>query len=405
MKRTSPGRAGWAGLLYFAVLPPAAAAGGLFLAPWMSVCALIGTPFRRLSGPAVAGFAACALPLAALAGLAAFSMQWSIAPPSDHPLKIALVFASGLLFVAGAALASPEDRKLTRNAALAGLLVLAALLTVEALFDMPLNRWDNPNAVTTTLQRNPGKGASVLVALVWGGLGMLMDRGGWRRPLWQALFAVSALLAFQFGMNTNLVAFLAGAIAFVIAWQAPKIAPALAGLGIGGWMIAAPFASHMIVAHAPAASLPLSWQMRLSIWDFTLARIAEKPWLGWGIDASRMWTDRVRIGDFEFLAMPLHPHSASLHVWLELGAAGAVLAGLAIIAAGFTASRTLGAHRGAAAAATASAVAIGAIWNVSYGAWQEWWMVLPFAAAALAAALRLPNPRLDDGGDDLGDAT
>jgi O-antigen ligase len=83
--------------------------------------------------------------------------------------------------------------------------------------------------------------------------------------------------------------------------------------------------------------------------------------------------------------MPLHPHSLALQVWLELGAFGALA--LAVLA--FLLVARAGASEGG-AAAVALVYAGMAISNVSYGAWQTWWlstlMLIAAAAAALSAA-------------------
>ena len=84
---------------------------------------------------------------------------------------------------------------------------------------------------------------------------------------------------------------------------------------------------------------------RVAIWRFTTERVVERPWLGWGMDASRMWPG----------VIPLHPHNAALQVWLELGVVGAACAAVAI------AYLTIGA--------------------LSFGVWQEWWLGLGVLAA------------------------
>jgi len=66
---------------------------------------------------------------------------------------------------------------------------------------------------------------------------------------------------------------------------------------------------------------------RLEIWNFVGKRIAERPVLGWGLDASRAipgGDQPIRPGDNEKW-LPLHPHNAALQLWLELGLPGAVL--------------------------------------------------------------------------------
>jgi O-antigen ligase len=155
-------------------------------------------------------------------------------------------------------------------------------------------------------------------------------------------------------------------------------------------MLIAPWASVFVLSMPGVQDrLPLSWQMRGEIWRYAAARIDEKLITGWGLDGARQFgTNRLAIGDMQFQAIPLHPHSFSMHVWLETGLVGAVLAALAILTAGIVASRSLGQSKPAAAAATAAMAAVGAIWNVSYGAWQEWWIAAAFTAAAAAALAR-----------------
>ena len=142
---------------------------------------------------------------------------------------------------------------------------------------------------------------------------------------------------------------------------------------------------------------------RVLIWDFSLARIAERPWLGWGMEAARAMPggrDRIaeaelrrfgldaQIGWFETVRaerLPLHTHNAPIQVWLELGAVGALLASALVLALGWRATSP------GAAGAFAAAVAIG---SLSYGIWQGWWLCL-LAMLVLAARQlsREPRPR------------
>jgi O-antigen ligase len=87
------------------------------------------------------------------------------------------------------------------------------------------------------------------------------------------------------------------------------------------------------------------------------------------------------------LALPVHPHSASLQIWYETGAVGALLAAGALLTAGLRMSRAYARNRPAAAAACATLASLGLIANVSYGVWAEWWMATMFAVAALVGAL------------------
>jgi O-antigen ligase len=303
-------------------------------------------------------------------------------------VKLALLTVAGLLFIAGAAQAGPEDRRFIRAAATIAMLVLAVALTAEAWGDMPINRSAKPNAETGALMRNPGKGASILVALVWGAIAACAGGANWQRMIWRAIAALTLILSFQFDMNTNTVGFAVGAVAFVLTYVAPRIMPIIGAAGLAVWTLVAPFVAPFLNTQQFVDAVPLSWAMRLKIWSYTHDRIMENPLFGLGLGGSRHFTDVLDARGTPVTAIPLHPHSMSLHVWLETGAIGAVLVAATILSCGVAISRSLGAHPLAAAAAGASLGTIGVIWNVSYGAWQEWWFAVPFIAGALAAAAR-----------------
>jgi O-antigen ligase len=129
-----------------------------------------------------------------------------------------------------------------------------------------------------------------------------------------------------------------------------------------------------------------SWGARLEIWKFTASLIEQRPFLGWGLDASRAFPG----------AIPLHPHDAALQMWLELGAVGAALMAT-LFAWLFVQIDTVRMRDPAlAAAAAGSLCAYLLIGALSFGAWQEWWLALGALTVvlfrALANARRLPRP-------------
>ncbi len=63
--------------------------------------------------------------------------------------------------------------------------------------------------------------------------------------------------------------------------------------------------------------LPASWAARIDIWSTAVTHSLEKPWWGWGYEASRRFAP----------AIPLHTHDMSLQAWLELGVPGLLLLG------------------------------------------------------------------------------
>lgn len=390
--RGKVGRLGYVGALNLWLLPTFAVSGGMALAPWLFLTGLASArlaPLRRV-GP----FLLAAAPLLLLMGWLLLSA--TLAPASAYrgepsylaALKLTLLTLGGLLFIGGAAQAGPEDRRFIRAAATIGILVLALALMVEAFGDMPLNRSVLPNAETGALMRNPGKGVSILVALVWGAIAACAGGHHWQRLTWRALFGLTLVLSLQFDMNTNVVGFGVGAVAFILTQMAPRIIPIIGGAGLALWTLIAPFVAPLLNTAQIVDSVPLSWAMRVKIWDYAHDRIMEKPIFGWGLGGARHFTEVLDARGAPVTSIPLHPHSMSLHVWLEAGAVGAVLVAATILACGIAIARTLGTQPLAAAAAAAALGTIGVIWNVSYGAWQEWWFAVPFMAGALAAAAR-----------------
>jgi hypothetical protein len=278
---------------------------------------------------------------------------------------------------------------LARAAGIAGTLALLGLIAIEALGDMPLNRLAQPDAGTGVLERNPGRGAAILLIMAFGAMGALVGGDDLEKALWKIVFVGAGALSTQFHMAGNAVAFGVGVVAFVLAWNAPRLAVSLLGLGLAAWVVAAPFILGWLATQETLAqSLPLSWQMRLDIWGYVAPRIAEAPWIGHGIDASRTITAVGQMGDLTFPQVPLHPHSAPLQVWYELGAVGAGLLAALLAAGGLMAGQALATQAGAAAAACGAVAALAVLWSISYGAWQEWVLAVCGIALALANAAR-----------------
>jgi len=386
-----PGRAGFTAAAYFAFLAPAAVAGGMALAPLQVLAGLVAAPIAK-DGKRIGMFLLAAAPFLAFAIWAAVSHTWSPVSRPEQAVKVFAGYLAGVLFVAGLAAGGDKDRALGRASVLAAVVVLICLSVVEAGGDLMINRLGASTTDPGIIERNPGKGVSILVVLIWGAVGALIGgKSTWQRLTWRVLLVCAALLSLQFNMATNAAGFAMGFIAFVFGWMAPRVTPIVISVGLAGWMLVAPWAS-LFVLSLPGLQerLPLSWQMRAEIWRYASARIDEKLMTGWGLDGARKFgVERLSLpGVGEFQAIPLHPHSFSMHVWLETGLVGASLAALSILAAGIIASRTLGHSKAAAAAAVAAMATVGTIWNVSYGAWQEWWIAAAFTGAAAAALAR-----------------
>lgn len=371
------------------ILPAATAGGAMALAALQGLAGVLGTPFRHLV-PRGAGGWFFLIALILFTAFAAVSSYWSLNPDHGQALRLAGGVLCGLLFAAGSG-ATEGNRRLVRALGAAAVCVTALLLVGEAYGDMPLNRLAQPHTETGLLMRNPGRGASVLMALIWPAMAALAGGTQAQRMGWRAVLIATALVAFQFDQSGNTVGFAAGLGAYVVGYFAPRFTMLATTLGLAVWLLAAPWVMlHAPIPPALMAKLPDSWAVRTEIWHFASTQIATHP-LGLGLDAARTFTQTTELRGLHFSLIPLHPHSASLQIWLELGVAGAVLGAIALSIGGWSLSRTLAHDRLAAAGACGAIAAIGVIANVSYGAWQEWWVATAFAAAAMVAATRHPS--------------
>jgi O-antigen ligase len=266
-------------------------------------------------------------------------------------------------------------------------------LATEAVWQMPINRAFQPDTPLGELGRNLSRAGTYLLAISWAVAGgLLATRWRFRWPLAGALLLASGALTLPFGQFADVVAFGLGLLVFAAAFALPRLMLLLTSGALALWMLIAPLATPLLIANQRLIdALPLSWAARVGIWRYVCGRILEQPWIGHGLDASRAVTDRIQVRALNMRAVPLHPHSASLQIWFETGAVGAVLAAATLIAGGIALSRLCADNRPAAAAAAATLASLGLVANVSFGIWQEWWLATMFVAAALTAAIGSPR--------------
>jgi O-antigen ligase len=338
-----------------------------------------------------------ALPLIGLV-----SALWSLdaAESALRALKLMALLAAGLAVMAAVRGPGRPDPGHVLVAVLAGLAVAAGMALTDRflLFEVL-------DELEPGFQPRRGfysRGATVLLLFAW--LAVLgLDRRG-RGALAAVIYVgVGLLAALKFHSGAAATVWVLGGAVY-IAWRLTR---GRWRLGFAAALAAACLAAPVLVVAIPAPdtlnaanrALPSSWSHRIVIWRFAAERIAERPLLGWGLDAARripggratipwqMDPDPRDAGSrmTSVQLMPLHPHSFALQVWLELGVPGALaLATLAFLLV----ARAGGRDEAATGAARAALVYAGiAISSVSYGAWQTWWLSTLFVTAAAAAAL------------------
>lgn len=391
------------------ILPTLAIYAALGVAPLLVVVALITVvlAWPRCLAPLTRLWPLIAL-LGALDLWGLLSATWSILPGHSalEALRIIAVTAAGLIVLGAALATTAEERRMIGYGVIAGLCCALLLLAVERFGGTPIMRFWHP--LPTQSLFDPAltyyrfdRGVIVVVLTLWAGLFVAVPR--WLRI---CLLIVTAAMT---ALMISLAALLALAASCVIYGLARLRATAAATLIIAGLIaisaaipLATPSYQNVAALHAAVPAIKWSGIHRLLIWRFASDRSAERPVLGWGMDASRAIpggdTDLVTLlppGNYpaQALALPLHPHNAALQLLLELGLPGLFLGLAAIIwiVIHVTWHAPLAPERRAAALALiASCLTVGLL---SFGVWQEWWQSTVWLAAALFVGTAMPVQR------------
>jgi len=177
---------------------------------------------------------------------------------------------------------------------------------------------------------------------------------------------------------------------FWLGFRAPRWGLRLSLGAAGASIIMAPLVGVLsrLMGEGVMAGLPMSWDHRLRMWDFSLARISEAPLIGKGLDGSRNMQDAftTRIGvDVPFVS--LHPHNLGLQTWMEAGAVGAVLLTIALVTLYRPLRRLAGTDPWRSAAVSGTLMSATIASAVTVGAWQYWWWGLVGFGFALGALI------------------
>lgn len=392
----------------------------LVLAPGLSVFSPIGlTPLFIVAALAALGLPARpgphpwpARPL--LIGLALFhlwqilSLIWCLDPAQALRSTlgtIALTLGGLVLVRAIAAAPAPLARRLVDAAAL-GLLIGAPLFLIEFHGALPVRQLilppltGHPYPTLDVLPQRLNR-AAVLFALFALPVGLALARQrAWRRL--GACIALALVVVLTSLSATAKIALLLGPLLALAAWGASRVT--LAGLRVvlvGLLLLPLFFASlpdtQQVRYDYP--HIPTSLHHRLTIWRFTAQHVLEKPLAGWGMDASRSIPgaeeERVILPPPNTNArilyqqmLPLHPHNATLQIWLELGGIGAALALFLVLAVTSVLGKAPPLRR---ALGLGQMAQVAVIASISFGIWQAWWLALIWLSVGLALAATAPD--------------
>jgi O-antigen ligase len=335
-----------------------------------------------------------------LGALGALSAAWSIIPMHSflEGLRFLAISASGLIPVAVALNLAAEERERLGRLLLAGFVVALAALAIAGLTRALWDPAPASGGIARWLRHFTvfDRGATVLGLAIWAAVStpILRDRRASAVLLALATLAVALMLRSRSAMLCLLV----GLAVWPVAYRLPRVAAGAIGAAVLFLALvfpAAPLSMDVVARlHQSVPQFDNSMIHRFAIWHFAIDRIAERPVLGWGLDASRALPGGTEIIDDPRLPelarpdapwMPLHPHNAALQWRLELGWPGSVLAVLVIL----WLLRQIVSTPSPSARASALALVAGTlvVAMLSYGFWQAWWQSSLWLIGALMVAL------------------
>ncbi len=375
----------------------AAAAGGQGLAPIFAFAGFIAilqpARLRALGAAAMRGGAPVLFFVLFWIWLGLTGL-WSTQHNPKTLIGVLVYLPTLLLFAWSAGGDNQADKDLVLRAGIVCVIVLSFLAAQEGVFHFPFymaerGPIDDFHKLTSARHTLAGAG-SALAILLWPVVAAL-DRKGGRAYL---VLLIPIALTFVVGRYSHasaiIVALGVGGVCYLAARAYPRVMIIVTGLMIAEILLAAPRLANLL-KYIPASVqdlLPASYHHRLEIWQNAARLIEQKPWFGWGLDASKTFTQAYNYTDIGVSRLiPWHPHNAALHLWLETGLVGAALLSALVLVLTLSLVRSLSHDNKATAGAVGAIGAFCVFAFVSFGVWQAWFLSCGFAAAGLVTAL------------------
>ncbi|WP_085341352.1 O-antigen ligase family protein [Aquidulcibacter paucihalophilus] len=287
-----------------------------------------------------------------------------------------------------------EDRLLAQRAIIAGVFLSLGIQASEAISHYAMNRFASPEKEPLEIAGDMGRAASATLTLFWVAYACLYQQMSDARIRF-ALVGLAIFVSLQFGTDINAVGMVLGTLAALFALSFPRTALALVSGGAATLIAAAPLIypalANLAFKLLPGDKMPLSYGRRAQMWETASGYVTQKPLTGWGLGAGSTFDTPIMYGGFEWPIIQLHPHAAPMHIWLETGGIGALLASVTIVLAGGVAIRVFGRHRIATSALVGGLTFLALNWGFSHSAWREW--VWTSFAALIAFSFMLRNSR------------
>lgn len=388
----------YAALAFMAILLPVMAhAGGLGMSVLMSIAGIAAL----LRWPPNLQIPKSVIALAVFLFWVWLSHFWS---NYENPKALAnyLSFPLGVLLFVGGLRALPTILHSKFKAPMSAFVIIWLLLglivlSIDIFTNYAVTFWADPilKSEDAAARRgdaiqNTSHGLTIYVLALAPLMGLFFARAGrpWSLAAGFSLFVCLLAAAGKGSMSAAQLAAVLTFLTFIAALRRPRsvlrMSFSLAAILVLLAPIAGLIASHL--GPELIAKIPGSWENRIVNWSYIYEKIAQSPIWGHGFDAARTFNETYQLrGTIEWSIVSLHPHNAGLHIWVETGLVGAVLACAAIYLAYRQAERAnLGATR---SAALSGLIVAGCVFaSLSYGVWQDWYWA-SFIACGMIIAL------------------
>ena len=382
------------------ILPPLAVLSPNAVVPLLIVAALLaGLSTWRETGHLPRPDRTATLFLGLLLVWSAITATWSFDPSWAlfSVVRLAVLFLSGLVLFEVCRSRGEDERQRLVKWLIAGFALGVSIFLFERAFDFPIHRLANllePDFNVPLFRLN--RPAVAMTLMAWPLTAALL----WLKGRPAALLPVCMFgIVLLSESDSALFGLAAGIVLSGISVMSRPLGRRILALAVIVGFLGAPFIATGL--HAMGLDRPdtldselqqqvNSAQHRIYIWGFVADRIAEHPFQGWGFDSSR---NMPNFGVQSFKqqpgqVMPLHPHNAVLQIWLELGLPGVLLAMGFVLCVIRRLDRLTPSAEICAQGFLASTLVIA---TSSYGIWQNMWVSVLFAAAALVPLSDLPG--------------
>jgi len=305
------------------------------------------------------------------------SLIWANDPSESFSriLKIFLYISAGFFLWSFADFNQGFDKKRLGKYLIVGFCIglVSILFEVSTGFLISDAVHPNTNSPLPTLMN---RGAVVLSLMVWPVLYVFPMRHYLAQFV---LMGASFLILIKTSSDSAAFAVLCAFAVFTVAKLFPLFATRALKLFLIGGVLMSPliaqglFKTYDADAWKWSAISSAAPQHRLEIWSVAAEKIAEKPVLGWGVEAGRhvLKTDRLSIYTNGYAGDSMHPHNAALQIWLEFGVIGILLA-VTLIWGLFQRLKEVAAEKRPYILGLITSIS--AVSMVSHGIWQSWWL-------------------------------